>query len=263
VRGRSILDDHPTGPGPSTFLLEFVSGAHETRTFCDSHPIHALQLLSNVDGAVAQSYCKLLHASDDELRVSMLALDNFDDSLPPEPLARTNVARAVVAGCRRKLLTNRSSALTALREGFTLGGKLDLGLQLAQHRHADLALLLQGKATISVQDMLDCFNWSEPPPPCAASVEYLRAVLAEGNAHLNAPRRLLLLRFCTGLNALPVVGLTRKVSFNFLDKPGGLPDPHTCTHELDLPAYGSKAELLEKLMLTLENFEADPSFGQQ
>ena len=75
--------------------------------------------------------------------------------------------------------------------------------------------------------------------------------------------RLLLLRFCTGLNALPVCGLTRKVTFQYLNKPGGLPEPHTCTHELDLPAYGSKEETLAKVRLALESFEADPSFGQQ
>eukprot|EP01050_Picozoa_sp_SAG11_P049400 SAG11_NODE_26975_length_338_cov_1.694561_1_plen_81_part_10 len=80
-------------------------------------------------------------------------------------------------------------------------------MQLAQHHNADLALLIQGKATISVEEILDCFDWSKPPQECAATVESLRAVLAKGNAHLDASRRLLLLRFCTGLNALPVSGL--------------------------------------------------------
>ena len=174
------------------------------------------------------------------------------------------MSRAVVAGCRRKLLTDRRASLDALREGFTLGGKLDLGLQLAQHRNADLALLLQGKATISTQETLDCFEWGEPPAECAAAVEHLRAAIAEGDAHLDVRRRRLLLRFCTGLNALPVNGLSRKVSFNFLNKPGvPLPEPHTCTHELDLPAFSSRAELLEKLLVALDSFEADPSFGQE
>ena len=50
---------------------------------------------------------------------------------------------------------------------------------------------------------------------------------------------------------------------HFLDKRGGLPEPHTCTFELDLPAYGSQAELLEKLHLALDSFKADPSFGQE
>jgi len=112
--------------------------------------------------------------------------------------------------------------------------------------------------------MLDCFEWGEPPAECAAAVGYLRAAIAEGEAHLDVRRRRLLLRFCTGLNALPVNGLSRKVSFNFLDKPGvPLPEPHTCTHELDLPAYSSRAELLEKLLVALDSFEADPSFGQE
>ena len=54
------------------------------------------------------------------------------------------------------------------------------------------------------------------------------------------------------------------ITFNFLDKTSEhLPDPHTCTHELDLPAYNSKAELLEKLRTVLDSFEADASFGQE
>jgi hypothetical protein len=260
---KSVLDDHPTGPSLSTFLLEFVCGAHEMRAFRDTHPIYALQLLANVDGTVAQSWSNLLCATDDELSESLLTLDDFDESLPAVPLTPTNVARAVVAGCRRKLLVDRHEALVALRDGFTLNGKLDFGLQLAQHRNADLALLLQGKAVVSAEELLGCFDWSDPPPPCAAAVDYLRTAISEDDAHLDVPRRLLLLRFCTGLNALPVSGLTRKVTFNFLDKPSGLPEPHTCTHELDLPAYGCKAELLEKLILALDSFEADPSFGQQ
>ena len=216
--------------------------------------------------------------SDDQLAATTLTLDAFDDALPDDTLSRANVSRAVVAGCRRTLLTDRRASLDALRDGFTLGGKLDLGLQLAQHRNADLALLLQGKAVISAQEMLDCFEWGEPPAECAAAVGYLRAAIAEGEAHLDVRRRRLLLRFCTGLNALPVNGLSRKVSFNFLasttstigasgasgDKPGvPLPEPHTCTHELDLPAYSSRAELLEKLLVALDSFEADPSFGQE
>ena len=112
--------------------------------------------------------------------------------------------------------------------------------------------------------MLECFEWGEPPAECAAAVEHLRAAIARGDEHLDVRRRRLLLWFCTGLNALPVNGLSRKVSFNFLDKPGvPLPEPHTCTHELDLPAYSSREELLEKLHMALDSFEADPSFGQE
>ena len=261
---KSIIDDHPTGPGVSTFLLEFLSGAHETRAFRDTHPSYSLQLLANVDATVAQGWSTLLQTTDRNLEASFLTMDDFDDALPDEPLARTNVTRAVVAGCRRKLLSDRSVALAALRRGFTMGGKLDLGLQLAQHRNADLALLLQGRATISSAEMLDCFDWTEPPAGCAAAVEHLRTAIEEGDTHLDAPGRLLLLRFCTGLNALPVSGLTRKITFNLLDKTHAhLPDPHTCTHELDLPAYNSKAELLEKLLMVLDSFAVDPSFGQE
>ncbi|EOD32387.1 hypothetical protein EMIHUDRAFT_230936 [Emiliania huxleyi CCMP1516] len=82
--------------------------------------------------------------------------------------------------------------------------------------------------------MLDCFEWGEPPAECAAAVEHLRAAIAEGDARLDVQRRRLLLRFFTGLNALPVNGLSRK-------QPG---------------------RALEKLLVALDSFEADPSFGQ-
>ena len=125
---KSVLDDHPTGPGPSSFLLEFLSGAHETRAFRDSHPTYALQLLASADPVCAQSWSNLLPLSGEELAATTLTLDDFDDALPEQPLSRANVSRAVVAGCRRKLLTDRRASLAALRDGFTLGGKLDLGL---------------------------------------------------------------------------------------------------------------------------------------
>ena len=58
------------------------------------------------------------------------------------------IAKAVVVGCRRRLLTDQQPALRALRDGFTFGGRIDLGLQLAQHQNEELLLLLQGKATL-------------------------------------------------------------------------------------------------------------------
>ena len=260
---KSIIDAHPTGPGLSSFVIEFICNAYQARTFRDSHPNYALQLLANVDSVVARSWSALLHATEEELQTSFLSLDDFDDSLPAEPLTRANVARAVVAGCRRKLLDDRSSALAALRGGFTLGGKVDLSLQLAQHANADLVLLLQGNAVISASDLLDCFDWSNPPDACATSVRHLHGVIRADDAQFDMERRCLLLRFCTGLNALPVTGLEKKVAFNFLDTPGGLPEPHTCTHELDLPAYSCRAELLEKICLALDSFKADSSFGKE
>ena len=256
---KSVLDDHPTGPALSAFILEYLCGAHETRAFSDEHPRRALQLLANVDSTLAQNWNKLLHMPDDELSASMLTLEDFDDSLPEEPLVQTNVARAVIAGCRRKLLVDRHASLAALHTGFTLGGKLDLGLQLAQHSNADLSLLLQGNADLSAEDLLQCFDWSEEPP-CSPAVGYLRELIS--TAALDKRLRLLLLRFCTGRNALPLSGLSPKVTFNLLNTPGGLPEPHTCTHELDLPVYSSKEETRAKLVLALDSFEVDGSFGQ-
>jgi hypothetical protein len=97
---------------------------------------------------------------DDEL--SALTMDAFDDSLPDEPLTRANAASSVVAGYKRKLLVDRRASLQALCDGFTFNGKLDLRLQLAQHRLADVALLLQGRVALSVDDLLGCIDWSTP-----------------------------------------------------------------------------------------------------
>ena len=261
---KSVLDDHPTGCGLSAFLLEYLSGAHEVRAF-DS-PQHALQLLATVDRVAAQSLSHLLHCSDGELADIGLSLDDFDDTLPSEPLSARNVAEAVVARCRRKLLVNRQEALAAVLSGFTLGGKVDLRLQLAQHRTADLSLLLQGKPSLSVEDIVSCFDWAEPHS--SSSVSFLRDVLNDATA-LNEERRMLLLRWCTGLNALSVTGLSSPIKLKRAegvigDAPDGRwPEACTCHREVTLPAYSSKAVLQDKLKEVLTAFDADGSFGQQ
>ena len=67
---------------------------------------------------------------DDEL--SYLTLDEFEPSLGEGAVTRANVAEAVVAGCRRKLLLERRVELEALRRGFTFDSRMDLALQLAR-----------------------------------------------------------------------------------------------------------------------------------
>ena len=264
---KSVLDDHPTGCGLAPFVLEYLSGAHEARAFEDALPQRALDLLAGVDGELARNWLNLLQSDEETLAGCGVTLDCFDDTLPSEtPLSTSNVAMAVVAGCRRKLLVSRQDALAALQSGFTLGGKLDLRMQLAQHRTADLSLLLQGKPSLSVEDIVDCFDWTETRG--SRAVTFLRELLGDASA-LDADRRLLLLRWCTGLNALHVGGLARRVSLRRAeggdgDAPDGrLPEARTCYHEVILPEYSSKAVLHEKLEEVLAAFEADGSFGQQ
>ena len=192
-----------------------------------------------------------------------LTLENFDDRLPDEPVTADNATAAIVAGCRRRLLDDRRDALLALRDGFTMGGKVDLSLQLAQHRNADLCLLLQGKAQLSTKDIIECFDWSERHS--APAVGFLRELLLDECVWTES-RRLLLLRWSTGRNALPVSGLPKLVTFVLDDTAGApderLPTAHTCSNEIDLPPYSSKAILSAKLDYALDSFAHDASFGQ-
>jgi hypothetical protein len=40
-----------------------------------------------------------------------------------------------------------------------------------------------------------------------------------------------------------------------------LPDPHTCSLDIDLPSYSSRKVLREKLQFALDSFRADPTFN--
>jgi len=258
---KSVLDGHPIGGGLGTFVFEFLCN-HESRAFDATRPHYALQLLSNVDDILACAWRRMLdEPRDDEL--SALTMDAFDDSLPDEPLTRANVASSVVAGCKRKLLVDRRASLQALCDGFTFNGKLDLRLQLAQHRLADVALLLQGRVALSVDDLLGCFDWSTPHS--SPAVGYLHELLRDGV--LNLARRRLLLRWCTGLNALPADGLKQQITLRLADGDGNvdgrLPTVRTCYYEVHLPRYTSKAVLHERLDKVLVDFESGGGFGME
>jgi E3 ubiquitin-protein ligase HUWE1 len=262
---KSILDDHPTGPALSSFVLECICGAHESRAFRNERPRDALRLLATCDSELARRWTALLTTSNDELVAFGLSLNDFDDTLPVEPLSAANVGRAVVAGCRRKLLVDRHDAVVALREGFTLEGRLDLGVQLAQHSNAELSLLLQGKPSLSTVELLECFDWSEP---CCAAVTYLMDLLSDAEA-FDVARRQLLLRWCTGRDVLPVSGFTNKVTFAAAEMmrgelpDGRLPEACTCFYEVRLPNYSSKEMLRERLEHALNEFAVQGGFGRQ
>ena len=124
-------------------------------------------------------------------------------------------------------------------------------------------LLLQGKATLSTRDLLECFDWSEPHS--SPAVGLLRTLLGT-EGELDEPRRFLLLRWCTGRNTLPICGLERKVALLRPDAAGAdmrAPEAHTCSHEIELPSYSSIAVLREQLSRALLEFEANPGFQQQ
>ena len=269
---KSVLADHPLGNGISRFVLDYLCSAHETRSFDEEQPEYALYLLADADAGLADSWRLYLHKSDEELQAMGLELSTFSDKLPDDEVTTSNITRAVVAGCKERLLYKREAALKALCSGFTYRGKLDLDLQwqLAQHRNADLVLLLQGRAVLNVQDMVEVFDWKKAGDDWKTSddsrdaVDFLRELLTD-EVEFDDARRLLLLRWCTGLNAVSVNGLDPKVKL-LKDESGvadeRLPLAHTCSHEIDLPPYSSKAVLCKQLRRALDEFKLDPSFHE-
>ena len=128
---KSIIDDHPTGRLLSRFVLEFLADSHERRVFLPSRPLEALRALEDFDPGLAKMWRRCaLEMSDEEL--SYLTLEVFEPSLGEGVVTRGNVAAAVVAGCRCKLLLERQAELQALRRGFTFRSNMDLALQLAR-----------------------------------------------------------------------------------------------------------------------------------
>ena len=128
---KSIIDDHPTGRLLSRFVFEFLADSHERRVFLPSQPLEALRALEDFDPGLAKQWRRcVLEMGDEEL--SHLTLEVFEPSLGEGVVTRANVAAAVVAGCRRKLLLERQVELEALRRGFTFDSRMDLAMQLAR-----------------------------------------------------------------------------------------------------------------------------------
>ena len=128
-----------------------------------------------------------------------------------------------------------------------------------------MRLLLQGKAKLSVTDILDCFDWAEPHS--SKAVIFFRGLLLDESVFDEA-RRLLLLRWCTGRNALSMGGLAKRITFVLDDTFGCSPDerfpnPHTCSSEIDLPPYSCKDVLCIKLTAALSQFERDAGFADE
>ena len=244
------------------FALEYLIGVHEQRSL--RTPRAALAALGHYDPVLASQWRVLLERTEDPARLEGLSLSDLDgsDDLPPGrgdlgepaaachdmPLSESNVAAAVLAGCKARLLGGRRDALEALREGFV--GFVDLSVQLAPLPTSELLLMVQGRLSISAQQLDDCFDWgaeaSPPFPPRSNAILLFRAFVRDG---LTPPQRLQLLRWCTAQNALPVDGLKEKVTFkHFVGGGGGgdgggggrdaaaderLPVAHTCSYEVE------------------------------
>ena len=176
---KSLLDDHPIGAGLCAFVLEYLIGMHEQRSF--RSPRSALSALDQFDPVLAAhpgqwrvllertvTYgCRLyyirlqvlaaqwrvlLERTEDPSRLEGLSpsdLGGTDDELSGSgygadhdvPLSERNVAAAVLAGCKARLLGCRRSAFEALREGFV--GLVDLSVQLAPLPTSELLLMVR------------------------------------------------------------------------------------------------------------------------
>ena len=202
-----------------------------------------------------------------------LSLGCFDEQLPDADAEVTvdTLPLAIVAGCRRRLLSCRGGAMAALREGFV--GLIDLRLQLAPLSCAELQLMTQGVVQLSVPDLLGCIEWPAVPLPggeaeagAGAEAERegggfvrvcleLRQLICE--ERLDAEQRLQLLQWCTARNAMPHGGLQQPISLVENDTTGAgdftLPEAHTCAHELHLYCYSNREVLCERLLYALEH----------
>ena len=285
---KSLLDDHPIGAGLCPFALEYLIGVHEQRSL--RTPRAALAALSHYDPVLAAQWRGLLERTEDPARLDGLCLsdlnggsgnDDHDSDVQvglDVALSERNVAAAVLAGCKARLLGSRRDALEALRDGFS--SLVDLSVQLAPLHTGELMLMVQGRVSISAQQLDDCFDWgaeaSPPFPPRSNAILLFRAFVRDG---LTPPQRLQLLRWCTARNALPVDGLNEKVTFKHSVGSGGadgggggdrdatadarLPVAHTCSYEVALPNYSSGEWLREKVLRALQEMEGGGGFSVQ
>jgi hypothetical protein len=156
---KCVLADRPLGRGLGRFVFEYLVDAHERRIFHE--PCAALRALADYDPELAQRWSQLLVNPLEGLTLDLFDPEAEDEELPADPEA---IGRAIVAGCRHKLLTCRRAGLEALRQGFAdqaLHG-FDLTMQLGALSSEELLLLMRGKTEMSSEDLLDCFDW--PPP---------------------------------------------------------------------------------------------------
>ena len=196
----------------------------------------------------------------DKTLLAGLTLNDFDESQDETPLTAANVSEAVLAGCRCKLVGKREGALCAIRRGFTM--LEDLQMQLAAFETRELVLMLQGKRSISTEDLCDCFVlpsfWSTEEAHAAGFGEsslplFFEALLMDSTL-FDEPRRFQLFQWCTALGALPFGGLRdNRIKLRLYEgsDENTLPETHTCTHELHLPDYSSPEQLRDRLFMAL------------
>ena len=250
---KSALDDQPLGCGIGRFVFEYLADTHDTRVFKTAQS--ALAALADYDPEIARQWAALLARPITGLTRDMFDPNAKDDELPATAEA---IGAAIIAGCRHRLLSSRQESLEALRKGFT--EHVDLHYQLAALSSTELLRMMRGNTELSVDDLLGCFDWSTASTAEFEAIgsdvpAFLREIIEETSAAtvLESEQRLHLLEWATALSALPCSGLKERVTLKLW--PGAddsdLPNVHTCTHEVHLPAYTSRERMREKLLLAV------------
>jgi len=260
---KCVLEEMPIGRGLGQFVFDFLADAHERRVFSDVRL--ALSALADFDPDLAQRWAQLLVEP-----APFLTLDYFDPNADGEELDATtaDMERAVLAGCRSKLLTCREASLRALRAGFI--ETVDLQVQLGALTAAELLRMMRGNTELSRDELLKCFQWPDLPGATVGMQEhagfaqvgsdcprFLREVILDDSTEngLSNAERLHLLEWCTALTALPCNGLKEPILLKHYPERGAndLPNVHTCTQEVHLPPYESREQLRSKLLKAVEH----------
>jgi hypothetical protein len=222
-----------------------IARGHNSCVLC----VVRLRLLQDL----AKRWCALLVQPQEGLTMELFD-DNAEDHQLPVPADSASFGRAIIAGCRRRLLTDRAVSLHALREGFT--ETIDLSIQLGAFATAELLLMLRGRACISCSELLECFEGAPALSSALSSAShatdaadgfdaprYLLELIAEGV--LDAKERLDLLEWATALRALPCGGLKERIRLRPYEgaTDEDLPMVHTCSLEVHLPACARSARL--------------------
>ena len=231
---RCVLDDQPLGRGLGRFVFEFLADTHEWRVFKDVHS--ALAALSDFDPELSQRWAQLLVQPPAGPTLDFFDPGAADEEVPPESAA---MERAVLAGCRHKLLVSREASLRALRDGFT--EIVDLREQLGALSASELLLMLRGNTELSCEELLACFAWPDASAGAAAKAgfaaagsdapRYLREIILDESPEtgLGSLGRMRLLEWSTALTALPCGGLKDPITLKLYEgaDENDLPNVHT------------------------------------
>lgn len=181
------------------------------------------------------------------------------------PATAEALGGAIVAGCRHRLLGCREASLRAMRDGFT--EHVDLRIQLGAFSSAEMRLLLRGNTRLSAADLLGCFRMPDSSLSAQAAAgfaavgsevpRYLRELILDESPEtgIGAEERLHVLEWATALASLPCGGLKDPITLKLWEDrdDNDLPNVHTCTAEVHLPAYSSRSVLRAKLLQAVEH----------